>query len=249
MNRSSATRGTLSESLKRCNKEINKRFIYLFCSFLPLLINPARHLDEWLCKCFTGVQFTLCFCSSILKCHFGLVHHSFMHRNTRLTLHQLSQLIKHRRNVPSTVSLDYTINSYSVVNEPYKKLWAVKWNCEVWSCVQIHLPTCLWVFIGTLAVWQEPRSPKMTSCHSALHNRLKCSDFYMRVRRKGPDVFEMWVVFFNIGRKYRNSLTSEKGIKRCRKEMSYTLLCGSSRKLHARAARFLVSSTSFFFIF
>lgn len=84
----------------------------------------------------------------------------------------------------------------------------------------------------------------MTSCHSALHNRLKCSDFFMRVRRKGPDIFETWVVFFNIGRKYRNSLTSEKGIKRCRKEMSYTLLRGSSWKLHAGATRFLVSGTS-----
>lgn len=73
------------------------------------------------------------------------------------------------------------------------------------------------------------------------------SDFFMRVRRKGPDVFEMWVVFFNIGIKYRNSLTSEKGIKRRRKEMSYTLLCGSSRKLHAHATRFLVSGTSIFF--
>ncbi len=84
----------------------------------------------------------------------------------------------------------------------------------------------------------------MTSCHSALHNQLKCSDFCMRVRRKGPEIFETWVVSFNIGRKYQNSLTSEKGIKRCRKEMSYTLLCGSSRKLHAGATRFLVSGTS-----
>lgn len=178
-----------------------------------------------------------------------------MHRNARHTLHQRSQLIKHKRSVQSTARLEYTINSYSVANEPCKKLWAARWNCEVWSCVQIELHARLRVFSATLAVWQEPRSPKMTSCHLALHNRLKCSDFFMRVRRKGPDIFETWVVFFNIGRKYRNSLTSEKGIKRCRKEMSYTLLCGSSRKLHAGATRFLVSGTSigcflsFFFFF
>lgn len=167
-----------------------------------------------------------------------------MHRNTILALHQCSQLIKHKRNVQSTARLEYAINSYSVANEPCETLWAVKWNGEVWSCVQMHLHARLRVFIATLAVWQEPRSPRMTSCHSALHNRLKCSDFCMRVRRKGPELFETWVVSFNIGRKYQNSLTSEKGIKRCRKEMSYTLLCGSSRKLHAGATRFLVSGTS-----
>ncbi len=123
-------------------------------------------------------------------------------------------------------------------------MWDVMSREMKWWSLELRTDASWRVVIATLALWQEPRSPKLTSCHSTLQNRLKCSGFCMRVRRKGPDIFETWVVFFNIGRKYQHSLTSKKGIKSCRKEMSYTLLCGSSRKLHAGATRFLMSGTS-----